>query len=260
MGEWHSALRLGSPSWVYPEDVVPNVHKLAGLVQDIEWLVFEVGYGLPQPEVANELARLGQAYGHSYTVHLPLDLALAAEDSAVRAASLETARQVITATQPVQPWAYVIHIEGEGSGEIWGPWHERAAESLAALAAKAGSYPLLAVENVPGYPPEHLWPLLERLPVSLCLDVGHLLRQGRDPLPLLEAHLDRAQVVHLHASDGGRDHRDLAAMDQGLLLALLRAIRRRHFAGVVTIECFGRQPFFDSWDLVADLWRRTEDD
>ncbi len=259
MGEWRSALRLGSPSYVYPDDVVPNVHKLAGLVQDIEWLVFEVDYGLPGAEVAEELIQLGEAYGHSYTVHLPLDLALAAEDESARATSVDAARRVIAATRAVQPWAYIVHIQGEGSGETWGPWHERAAEALGLLAEEAGDLRLLAVENVPRYPPEYLWPLTERLPVSLCLDVGHLLRQGRAPLPLLEAHLARARVLHLHGYAEGRDHRSLAAIDQSLLRQVLRLVWRRRFSGVVTIECFGVEPFFESWDLVEGLWRRVQD-
>ena len=255
-----SALRLGAPSWVYPDDVLPNAHKLAGLVQDIEWLVFEVTYGLPGPEVAQELARLATAYCHSYTVHLPLDLHLAAEDEATRLASVETARRVIAATRPVAPWAYVVHVQGEGGGPEWGPWHERAAESLRALGKEVGKLDLLAVENLPDYAPEQLDPLLERLPVSFCFDLGHCLRQGSDPLPVLQEHIAHTRAIHLHGLAEGKDHRELATLDQGLLLALLRLLRRQPYRGVVTIECFGEQPFFDSWDLAEALWRRTQDE
>lgn len=268
MGEWCCELRLGGPSWVYPEDVLPNVRRLAGWVQDVEWLVLEVTHGLPGPEVAEGLAALGKAYGHSYTVHLPLDLPLGARDEHARHKAVETAREVIEATQRVQPWAYVLHLEpapeapdnapaaGSEAGTDWSPWHERVAESLHALGAGAGGEPIIAVENVPEYPPEALWPLLDRLDVSLCLDVGHLLRQGRDPRPLLERHLARTRVIHLHGVEDGHDHRSLAAMDQGVLAGLLRTIRRRSFHGVVTIECFAAEPFFESWELVEGIWRR----
>ncbi len=257
---WHSALRLGSPSWVYPADALANVEKLAGLVQDVEWLIFEVTCGLPAPETGAALARLAADYGHSYTVHLPLDLQLASEDGAARRKSVQTALAVIRATRTVDPWAYVVHVLGEGASERWGPWHERAAESLEPLAEEAGSPDLLAVENVPAYPAGHLLPLLERLPLSLCLDVGHLLRQGADPLPLLGSQLPRTRAVHLHGCDGQRDHRDLGAMDQGLLLHLFRVLWQRRYGGVVTVECFGERPFFDSWDLVQGLWRRVQEE
>ncbi len=270
MREWCCELRLGGPSWVYPEDVLPNVRRLAGQVQDVEWLVLEVTHGLPGPELAEGLAALGKAYGHSYTVHLPLDLPLAAADDGMRMEAMETARRVIEATQAVHPWAYVVHLEptpgapdigpaaGAEAGTDWSPWHNRVAESLRALGGAAGGEALIAMENVPEYPPEILWPLLDRLNVSLCLDIGHLLRQGRDPRPLLEAHLDRTRVIHLHGVEDGRDHRSLASMDQGVLAGLLRTIRHRSFRGVVTIECFAVEPFFESWELVEGIWRRLQ--
>lgn len=268
MSTWTSALRLGSTSYVYPDDVLPNVQRLSGRVQDIEWVVFELTYGLPGPEVVAEMARLGQDYGHSYTVHLPLDLALAAEDEAAHQASVDDARRVIDAAAPLEPWAYIVHLGPAEAAENhqvsdtptgeFSPWHERAARSLEALAGAAGGYERLAIENIHQYPPSRLLPLLERLPVSLCLDVGHLLRQGRDPLPLLEEHLPRTRSLHLHGCEGGRDHRSLAAMDQGLLLNILRRLRQGRYGGVVTIELFETEPFFDSWDLVEGLWRRVQ--
>jgi sugar phosphate isomerase/epimerase len=263
MGKWSSALRLGTTSAVYPDDLLPNVRRLAGLVQDVEWVVFEVAYGLPGPGVVAEMARLGRGYGHSYTVHLPLDLALAAADDSARQASVETARRVIAAARPLDPWAYVVHLEPGGDETLqlsaWTPWHGRAERSLQALAAAAGHAGLLAVENLPEYPAGRLSPLLDRLPLSLCLDVGHLLRQGTDPRPLLAQQLGRARAVHLHGVEGGRDHQSLAAMDQGLLLQLLRTLWQERFGGVVTIEVFDADRFCESWDLVDALWRQVQE-
>jgi len=50
--------------------------------------------------------------------------------------------------------------------------------------------------------------VLEQIPASLCIDIGHLWRDGRDALPYLEAYLGRARVVHLHGV-GERDHQSL---------------------------------------------------
>lgn len=264
MSKWTSALRLGSTSYIYPDDVLPNVRRLAGQVQDIEWVVFDVTHGLPSPEVVAEMARLGRDYGHSYTVHLPLDLALADEDKATRKASVKVARRVIAAARPVEPWAYVIHLKpppvtGGLSAHPWTDWHERVVRSLEALAEEAGAAERLAVENLTQYPAKQLWPLLERLPVSLCLDVGHLLRRGEDLIDVLSRHLDRTRVVHLHGVEDGRDHKSLAAMDQGLLLQFLRTLRQGHYGGVVTLELFAAEPFFESWDLVESAWRRVQE-
>lgn len=248
-------LRLGSTSAVYPDDVLPNVRKLAGKVADIEWVVFEVTYGLPGPEVIAEMARLGAGHGHSYTVHLPLGLALTAEDEGLRQAAVVTAGRVIALADALAPWAYIVHLEGEGSAPAWSGWHERAAASLAALGKAAGGLERLAVENLPEYPAEHLCPLLERLPVSVCLDVGHALTQGTDPRLLLAQQAERVRVVHLHGREGGRDHRSLRALDGRLLHDLLLALRRADYAGVVTIELFDARALWESREIVEEVWR-----
>ncbi|MGQ9681960.1 MAG: cobamide remodeling phosphodiesterase CbiR [Anaerolineae bacterium] len=249
----HQALRLGCTSAVYPEDVLPNVQRLAGRVRDIEWVVFEVAYGLPGPEVIEEMARLGREHGHSYTVHLPLDLRLAAADEAARAESVATACRVIAQARALDPWAFIVHVEDERGEEA--AWRERALASLVALGAAAGGAERLAVENLPGYPAERLEPLLDALPVSVCLDVGHLLAQGRDPRALLARWLGRTRVLHLHARENGRDHRSLAHMERGLLRDLLQALQRATYDGVVTIELFDTEALWESWAVVGKAWQ-----
>ncbi len=65
-----------------------------------------------------------------------------------------------------------------------------------------------AVENLDRFPPDINMKVLEQIPASLCIDIGHLWRDGRDALPYLEAYLGRARVVHLHGV-GERDHQSL---------------------------------------------------
>jgi hypothetical protein len=71
--------RLGTTSYVLPADILPNVRFLAGKVQDVELVLFEVDDGpnnLPPPHVIAELAALAEAHALTFTVHLPLDLRL----------------------------------------------------------------------------------------------------------------------------------------------------------------------------------------
>ena len=230
---------------------MPNVRRLAGRVRDIEWVVFEIAHGLPGPEVIEEMARLGREHGHSYTVHLPLDLRLAA-DEAARGESVATACRVIAQARALDPWAYIVHLQDEGGEEA--AWREQALASLGALGTAAGGVERLAVENLPGYPAERLEPLLDALPVSVCLDVGHLLAQERDPRSLLARWLGRMRVLHLHARQNERDHRSLAHMEQGLLRDLLQALQRAAYDGVVTIELFDAEALWESWAVVGGVW------
>jgi len=75
--------RLGTTSYIVPDDILPNVRFLADQAQDIELVLFEVDDGtnnLPSAETVAEMQALAAAHNLSYTVHLPLDLRLGAEE------------------------------------------------------------------------------------------------------------------------------------------------------------------------------------
>jgi sugar phosphate isomerase/epimerase len=243
--------RLGSTSYVIPADILPNVRQLGPWVDDVELVLFEVDdlSNLPSPAVIDGLIELAQVHDLTYTVHLPLDLRLAAADDVWRHPSMEKGRRVIRATRALEPWAYVVHLDGT---EIEGGampaeldrWRERAALSLEALGAEAGEWALLAVENLESYAPETFLPLVDRLPISLCLDVGHFFRTGTDPFPYLERHLARTRVVHLHGARDGRDHRGLDLIPDDTFDRLLELLLTRQFDGVLTLEVFTERHFY----------------
>ena len=107
--------RLGTTSYIWPDDILPNVVQLAPLVDDVELVLFEsdeYGSNLPDAATIVELGRLAQAHDLTYTVHLPLDLQLADDDS-TRHPSLEKARRVIERTRALDPFAYVVHLDGK---------------------------------------------------------------------------------------------------------------------------------------------------
>lgn len=244
--------RLGATSYVWPADLLPNVRRLGPLVDDVELVLFEVEdqSNLPDGPAVAELAALARAHDLTYTVHLPLDLAL--DDSQ----SLAKARQVIDSTRALSPWAYVLHLDGravEGRPDpaVLARWQDQAGRALEAVAAMAGGC-RLCVENLENYAPEHFLPLLARLPVDLCIDAGHLWLTGRDPAAFLGAHLARTRVIHLHGIDG-RDHQSLAHQDRAEVARLLALLTSRGYDGVLTLEVFSRADFFSSQALVAEV-------
>ena len=107
--------RLGTTSYIIPDDILPNARYLAGKVRDIELILFEVDDGpnnLPSPEVIDELSKIAKSNDMTYTVHLPLDLKLG-EDGSERDQSLVKAKRVIDCTRGLDPWAYVLHLDGK---------------------------------------------------------------------------------------------------------------------------------------------------
>jgi sugar phosphate isomerase/epimerase len=251
--------RLGTTSYIIPADILPNAHYLAGKVRDIELILFEVDDGpnnLPSREVIDELVQIAGQFNLSYTVHLPLDLKLG-DDGSEHDQSLVKARKVIDCTRALAPWTYVLHLDGRSvrtstDGERIGRWQDQSVRALEIVSAWAGGAEKLAVENLETYPLDFIQPVLERIPVSRCVDVGHLWLDGHDPIPYLQAALPRTRVVHMHGL-AGRDHRSLAFMAAEKVQAVWDELIRLDYQGVLTLEIFSEEDFMSSLKMIEGL-------
>ncbi len=245
------SFRLGSTSYVYRAGLVENAERLAGTVDDIELVLFDVPDGpsnLPDAATVSRLARIGAAHGLTYTVHLPLDL------RAPPHRSFTLARRIIALTEPLTPWAIVFHLDGTGVGTP--AWTKQAVSAVRALAALVSAPQRLALENLETYAPEHLLPVFEDVPVARALDVGHLWKAGRDPLTMLDAWLPFSRVVHLHGVNG-RDHQPLSVMPPARLDPVMQ--RLRGWAGVLTLEVFEDDFFVSHAAFMESLARVAAD-
>src|SRR5258708_21493891 len=203
--------RVGSTSYVYPDDILPNVEQLAakGDVDDIELILFEVDDGpnnLPNAATVQKLYDIAAQYRLTYTVHLPLDLQLSAEGTSQHQ-SLIKAERVIKTTLPLDPFAYVFHLDGKGVTEPG--WVASAVRALEIVIDWVGNPEVLAVENLESWEPSYLDPVLDTLPISRTTDIGHLWKMGRDPLTVFDVWLSRTRVIYIHGS-GERDDMWLA--------------------------------------------------
>lgn len=243
--------RLGSTSYVYRGDLLHNVEKLAGQVQDIELILFDLDSGesnLPSHATVQRMADLAAAHDLTYTVHLPLDLRYT---PGVHHVSLRKAEQVIGLTQALHPYAYVFHLDGTGAEESnWASQARKAIETLIDLVKRPA---LLALENLESYAPERLEPIFAVLPIVRALDIGHLWKAGRNPLPTLDAWLPRTRVIHLHGM-AAQDHQSLTVMPPAQLDPIIA--RLVDWRGVLTLEVF-EADFFSSrqalWESIARL-------
>jgi sugar phosphate isomerase/epimerase len=245
-------MRFGTSSYIIPEDILPNVEYLAGKVKDVELILFEVDDGMnniPSSRVIDRLCAIACEADLSYTVHLPLDLRLGS-DGDEQHESLLKAKRVIEATKDLQPWAYVLHLDGREvkSGvdrQAYNHWLEQATRALQIVGNWAGGVDFLAVENLEGYALDFWEPVFERIPAGRCVDVGHLWRDGHDPIPYLERAFSLTRVVHIHGI-GERDHQSLALVPPDELARVLEWLYRRDFNGVITVEVFGEDDFISS--------------
>lgn len=264
--------RLGTTSYILPDDILPNVRYLAGKVDDVELVLFEVDDGpnnLPDEKIIHELNLLASENDLTYTVHFPLDLSLGV-DGDEQHTSLLKARKVIEHTKALDPFAYVLHLDGRNvqfgaDEEAVLKWNHQSERALTLVADWVGDAKRLAVENLEGYALDFWDKALTRVPAGRCIDIGHLWRDGHDPLPFLGQHLHRARVLHIHGI-GERDHKSLAMMPMEELVRVFGYLLHSGFQGVLTVEVFGVDDFQSSMAAIQaaiqhfraeELWENT---
>ncbi len=252
--------RVGTTSYIILADILPNAQFLADKVDDIELVLFEVDDGsnnLPEDNVIDELNCLAVRHDLTFTVHLPLDLQFGLDENA-REQSLQKASRVIERMGRLDPFAYVLHLDGRSVrtqylSQEWKQWNRRTRFSLDELAARVAAHPTrLAVENLDGYPPDFWDVVLQGAPVSRCVDIGHLWYEGHDPLPYLQKHIARTRVIHMHGY-AERDHQSLAHVPGEKLEKVLAFLIRANFRGVLTLEVFGEDDFQSSMDALDQV-------
>lgn len=250
---------LGSTSYVIPADILPNVRRLAPLVDDIELVLFETPTvsNMPTPTVVRTLRDLAVEHGTGFTVHLPTADRAGSSSRAERDRYRSSALRVMDRCAALTPHAWVAHMEGiaanASAAEIsaWQGWCE---ETLVALVGATPASVPVAVENL-GYP--WLWhnEHARTAGCMLCCDVGHLwLNRPATWKEDLEAMLPRTAVIHLHGVVDGRDHLSLRKGSEGRCRDLLTRLRQTAYNGVVTLEVFNEADFVESALQVRSLW------
>lgn len=253
--------RLGTSSYILPDNILPNVRFLAPIVDDVELVLFESAEhsNLPGPPEIAELKQLAADNSLSYTVHLPLDVELGHPDESLRRRSVEQCRRVVELTRPLDPFAWVLHLSHPvGPNPIPADdrprWLKALAESAADLADTFSEPARCSVETL-SYPFAWVEDIVNEHGFSVCFDVGHLILRG-DSLPLAWDHLGhKTRVMHLHGVRGRSDHTDVSALAPEVMSLLWSALRQtEHGKRVVTLEVFNRTDFERSMETLATAW------
>jgi sugar phosphate isomerase/epimerase len=256
--------RLGTTSYILPDDIIANVRFLADQVDDVEIVLFEWGgeSHLPSAETVRELNELAAHNGLTYTVHLPIDIHTGHAEAGERRRAVDACRRIIARMQPVAPVAYILHLAGDRRGEFPSDdisrWQAFQRDSIRTLIQEV-SPEKLCIENL-DYPFEQVGGIVQEFGVSVCTDIGHLLLGGRD----VHAHLDRylagTRVVHLHGVEMGVDHRSVRHLDAALSDALLQRLAGSSAVRVVTLEIFNLEDLLDSMRYIAAWWKARRGD
>ncbi len=247
--------RLGSTSYVHPDEILPNVEALAGQVEDVELILFESPEfaNLPSPTVVDRLAELARANDMTYSIHLPIDRDLGDPDPAVRAAFTRQSIRVLDLLAPLPAPTVILHFQGveaNVSPARVRQWQDDISRELEVLLATGVDPRRLCIENLRN-PFEWNEPLVERFDLSVCVDVGHLWLQSRDAAEHFRKHSRRVRAIHLHGEHDGKDHISLARCDQMRLRAFVDALA--DYDGLVSLEVFNFADTASSIEILKDI-------
>ncbi len=250
-------MRLGTTSYIIPDNIIPNARYLADKVDDIQLVLFQSeDISLPTDDDVRILQEIAEGHDLTYSIHFPLDTVLGAEEP-FRSQSVEKHIEIINTTLPLSPSAYIVHFNGddkahhgETPSDDMDRWLENNRKSmkeiLASVNVPAGDF---CIETL-SFPLSIVDGIIEDLELSVCLDIGHLIVNGYSVKEHLDSYLDRTKSIHLHGTSGANDHLDLSYLDPAIITLLLPRITERDLN--LIIEVFNEKDFLKSMKVLDE--------
>ena len=263
--------KLATTSYIYPDEIVPNVVRLAPFFDEIELVLFESesADSIPDPVNMDRLVELSKRHDLGFNIHLPLDISLGDECDDVRTRGTSIVRTMIARTLPLNPSVYTLHLDftnppappftkGGGGGFIQekdiDAWRRRLARSLKEILDARIESKQIAIETL-GYPFEWTEDIVKEFGLSICLDIGHILVKGYDLEHYLKTYLPRTSIIHLHGVHRGSDHLGIETLSGPDLNLVLSSIRQ--YRGIVSIEVFSIGELKSSLFVLEEKWKRN---
>lgn len=245
--------RIGTTSYIYPDNIIPNVHRLKTRVKDFELVLFEVKdqNSIPSERDLLELRQISMDYDITYSPHMPLDLDLGCENKTIRKDSINKAIHLINYLSVLDPFCYILHLNISRKQEKKiESWQNRINESLLSIIKKTKiPSSIIAIENL-NYPFRYVEQIVSDNNLSICIDIGHLVVAKLDIEEHLERYLDNTVIIHMHGVDNGKDHVSLRHLDENLTEKIFKIFKEKDYRGVVTLEIFSESDFEESMSVL----------
>ncbi len=257
--------RLGTSSYIIPDDILPNVRYLCDKVDDVELVLFESQgqSNLPDAQVIGQLRDIASAHDLTYTVHFPLDVYPGSRDRGQREQAVDTFVRIMEIAHDLDPFAYVLHLTPDLFGCVPSldvpRWLDAMDESLSQLLSRTQVDPRMLCAETLSYPFDLVMPLVQEHDLAVTLDIGHIWLMGYDQQHACNTLLERTRICHLHGvsaphAEGGTDHLGLGYGDQQAIESFVRQVGSTCIADgqqrVVTLEVFGEEPFENSMQVM----------
>jgi len=231
---------IGTTSFIYPDDYVPNVKLLGPYLDEIELLLFESlsTAALPSKAVIAELSRLAEEYQLSYNIHLPTDVSISDLQPEKQQQAVDTLIGVIDLASALAPTAYTLHIPYNYKSydhDTVKRWQGRVLKNLEKILAAGIAAESIAVETL-DYRFDLLNDIIAELNLNVCLDIGHLIVHEYDLNTLFNQYVDITAIIHLHGVKSGYDHLALNKLADKFINPVMSILNQ--FSGSVSLEVF----------------------
>jgi len=251
---------LGTTSYIYPGDIVPNVELLGDYVDEIQLLLFEGNSysNIPDSSTIEYLNSIAKAKNISYSVHLPLDAYPGHEDEMIRRDSVAMIRRIYDIGTALQCRQFVFHYasrnpDGKPFGNLQ-KWRDQLSKSTEELLTFDIHPHTLCVENL-AYPFSWVSDLVEKYGLGKCIDVGHL-RVNHFPVKThIKKHLKETQIIHLHGLKRGIDHNGLSRKDRKSTMQLIEQMQQIAYNKTLILEVFQLDHLLESFKTFQRFWR-----
>ena len=251
---------IGTTSFIYPDDYVPNIKMLGPYLENIELLLFESNHtdALPSKQVIGELASLAKDFNLAYNVHLPTDISISSRDPQQQRIAVETISRVAERVAALSPTTLTLHVPCNDDSldeDNIKSWQERVIKNIAKIMANGTPGDLISIENL-DYPFEFLVPIISELDLTICLDCGHLLLHGDDNEKFFNTYSAKIAIIHLYGVAKNHFHGSLDQLPEKLMAPIMRLLA--HFNGIVSMEVFSYAHLDASLKFIEKCWRRQQ--
>ena len=247
--------KIGTTSYIYPDNIIPNVKMLGPYLDEIELLIFESSdETLPSSGIFKELAYLSKEFDITYNIHLPTDISLADPLYIRQKDALNKIKRVVHLAAPVSPSTYTLHLPydfGFFGKEAHVKWSENIFWVMEELLSSGIESKKISIENLM-YPFEWAENLIKKFNLSVCMDMGHLILQNINIEDFFFRYYEHISIIHLHGVDGNKDHISLDCMKEEKSARVVNILKK--FKGVVSIEVFSFNDLKSSLETFDKIW------
>lgn len=249
----------GGTSWVKPGTFAENMREVSRDADAMQFVLFDCKYGsnIPSKDEVRALAELKHELTMEVVVHFPDNIELCKGD-VERTRGEDSCLRIMELFAPLEPYAWVGHFLGAPHAGYprfpaadMDSWNKNIRQSMSRLALASNTPRRICAETL-DYNFNTVYSAALDCGISVCLDIGHIIRYRYNVLGNLAKYLPLTRVLHIHGvGPDGTDHVDMSAFDVRLFHDIITRLGEDGITRVMILEVFE-----DDWRKSVEAVRK----